>query len=78
MLSGKTMYYNAIKTDSIKAESCVTLANGSATPSTVLGRILYFVIQIHVDPQYTIVRRHFVQKYLISISIISFIIYGKT
>ena len=39
MLSGKTMYYNAIKTDSIKAESCVTLANGSATPSTVLGRI---------------------------------------
>ena len=58
------MYYNAIKTDSIKAESCVTLANGSTNPSTVLGRILYFVIQIHRSPL-TIVPRHFVQKYFI-------------
>merc|ERR1719410_1224893 len=36
MLSGKTMYYNSIKTET-KAESQVTLANGSAAPSTQLG-----------------------------------------
>ena len=60
MLSGKTMYYNAIKTDSIKAESCVTLANGSATPSTVLGRIFIFC---HTNWSPTIVPRHSVHKY---------------
>ena len=36
MLSGKTMYYNSIKTET-KAESQVTLANGSTAPSTQLG-----------------------------------------
>ena len=36
MLSGKTMYYNSIKTET-KAESQVTLANGSAAPTTQLG-----------------------------------------
>ena len=42
MLSGKTMYYNAIKTDAFKADTCVSLANGSATTSTALGRIFIF------------------------------------
>ena len=66
MLSGKTMYYNAIKTDSIKAESCVTLANGSATPSTVLGRIFIFC---HTNWSPTIVPRHLVHKYFLSVII---------
>ena len=45
MLSGKTMYYNSIKSDTNKADSYVTVANGSAKGTTVLGKLLFVNIK---------------------------------
>ena len=60
MLSGKTMYYNSIKSDTNKADSYVTVANGSAKGTTVLGKLLF------VNIKYSFLCKIFIRRNLIN------------